>query len=272
MHLSMTKSARPKKVVWKHTTAAKVVTSAIPVAEEYSPEASGRYGLLTWTCTIRCWSVKYITDQHRLQATELPGIGSQIIIWVWQESGRIEILFMILFTNRWQCTVIMLLETICHCLNQVTSYTAQINHGTTQQAKQNLRHLLPCMHQPWVLPYQSQCHRFGSVPQCRHSCKEPESEPAKGLHLEKIGVVCIHTCMRYLDIIHTQCGPLQSDSPLWWQWTVQVTAFISLPVDLTHVEEDKWNTVQLFLRVVHHFNLLTSYTWQRQGPRHTCLK
>jgi hypothetical protein len=128
------------------------------------------------------------------------------------------------------------------------------------------------MHQPWVLPYQSQCHRFGSVPQCRHSCKEPESEPAKGLHLEKIAVVCIHTCMRYLDIIHTQCGPLQSDSPLWWQWTVQVTAFISLPVDLTHVEEDKWNTVQLFLRVVHHFNLLTSYTWQRQGPRHTCLK
>jgi hypothetical protein len=141
--------------------------------------------------------------------------------------GRIEILFMILVTNRWQCTVIMLLETTCHCLNQVTSYTTQINHGTTQQAEQNLRHLLPWMHQSWVLPYQSQCHGFGSVPQCRHSCKEPESEPAKGLHLEKIQVVCIRTCMRYLDIIHTQCGPLQSDSPLWWQWTVQVTAFIS---------------------------------------------
>lgn len=186
--------------------------------------------------------------------------------------GRIEILFMILVTSRWQCTVTMLLETTCHCLNQVTSYTTQINHGTTQQAKQNLRHLLPGMHQSWVLPYQSQCHGFGSVPQCRHSCKEPESEPAKGLHLEQIGAVCIRNCMRYLDIIHTQCGPLQSDSPLWWHWTVQVTAFISLPVDLTHVEEDKWNIIQLFLRVVQHFNLLTSYTWQRQGPGRTCLK
>jgi hypothetical protein len=159
--------------------------------------------------------------------------------------GRIEISFMILVTNRWQCTVIMLLETTCHCLNQVTAYTTQKNHGTTQQTEQNLRHLLPWKHQSWVLPYQSQCHGFGSVPQCRHSCKEPESEPAKGLHLEKIAAVCIRTCMRYLDIIHTQCGPLQSNSPLWWHWTVQVAAFITLPVDLTHLEEDKWNIVHI---------------------------
>jgi hypothetical protein len=34
-----------------HTTAAKVTTIAMPVAREYSPEASGRYGLLTCTHT-----------------------------------------------------------------------------------------------------------------------------------------------------------------------------------------------------------------------------
>jgi hypothetical protein len=34
-----------------HTTAAKVTTIDMPVAREYSPEASGRYGLLTCTHT-----------------------------------------------------------------------------------------------------------------------------------------------------------------------------------------------------------------------------
>ncbi len=34
-----------------HTTAAKVTTIAMPVEREYSPEASGRYGLLTCTHT-----------------------------------------------------------------------------------------------------------------------------------------------------------------------------------------------------------------------------
>lgn len=156
-----------------------------------------------------------------------------------------------------------------HALGNYMSLSepSHILHHTASRTKSQA--FTSWMHQSWVLPYQSQCHGFGSVPQCRHSCKELESEPAKGLHLEKT----LSSLYSHLHEVSGHYSYSMWSSPKWFFTMVAMNSAghcIYQPsswLDTCRRGQMKHCTI-----VVHHFNLLTSYTWQRQGPGHTCLK